>query len=161
MADEEIEGGILHDSQNELITEYGWYHQDFGYWQTLSYPSVETLMSYPEGTIMVPLKPGPYYEWVNGEWVNNPPPPLTPEEIRAAMPVLGRLDFKTRFKNNGMGLAKITAYFASIEGDESHWEDMQNYYAETPTFARLAPFVLELAEFSLKTPEQIDAIWTA
>lgn len=87
--------------------------------------------------------------------------PPTTEEIRAAMPTLQRLDFKTRFKNAGMGLAKITAYFVSIEGDESHWEDMQNYYAETPTFTRLSVFVVELAAFSLKTPEQIDAIWTA
>jgi hypothetical protein len=87
--------------------------------------------------------------------------PPTIEEIRANMAPLQRLDFKTRFKNAGMGLAKITAYFTSIEGDESHWEDMQNYYAETPTFARLAPFVVELAAFSLKTPEEIDTIWTA
>lgn len=90
-----------------------------------------------------------------------PPEPPTLEEIRAAMPPLQRLDFKNRFKAAGMNLAKINAYFASIEGDESHWEDMQNYYAETLTFTRLSVFVVELAQFSAKTPEQIDAIWMA
>jgi hypothetical protein len=90
-----------------------------------------------------------------------PPPEPTIEEIRAAMPALQRLDFKTRFKNAGMGLTKVNAYLTSIEADESHWEDMYNYWNETLTFTRLSAFVVELAVFSAKTPEQIDVIWTA
>lgn len=55
--------------------EYGFYHPDRGYWQTISEPPQHILDSYPHGTQQVPLKPGKYYEWQNGEWVYNPPNP--------------------------------------------------------------------------------------
>jgi hypothetical protein len=37
------------------VMEKGFYHDDMGYWQTNSTPNEETLASYPEGTVEVPL----------------------------------------------------------------------------------------------------------
>jgi hypothetical protein len=42
-----------------------------------------SLSDYPAGTIEVPLKPGEHYEWDGSQWVELPPPPPTPEEIRS------------------------------------------------------------------------------
>jgi hypothetical protein len=49
--------------------EQGFYHPDRGYWQAISTPSEEVLDSYPEGTIQVPLRPGPEYTWNGSEWI--------------------------------------------------------------------------------------------
>lgn len=51
------------------MSEHGFYHNELGYWQTLSEPTEEILNSYPEGTIEVPLKPDWDYEWDGEEWV--------------------------------------------------------------------------------------------
>jgi len=57
--------------------EKGFYHPDFGYWQTNTIPTEEQLADHPEGTIEVPLKPGDGYEWDEntGKWVFSPPAP--------------------------------------------------------------------------------------
>lgn len=49
--------------------EYGYYHPEHGYWQTITKPTKEFLNSYPSGTINVPLKPGPGYEYDGVRWV--------------------------------------------------------------------------------------------
>lgn len=49
--------------------EYGYYHPEAGYWQTITQPTQDTLDSYPEGTVNVPLKPGKGYEYNGTEWV--------------------------------------------------------------------------------------------
>ena len=48
--------------------EVGFYHIDFGYWQAISAPSEDVLNSYPSGTIQVPLRPSPDYEWDGYKW---------------------------------------------------------------------------------------------
>jgi hypothetical protein len=102
------------------------------------------------------------------EWLSdNPDFPIAPyvpptiEQVRENMSDLGRLDFKSKFKAAGMNAAKINAYLASLDGNESHQEDMQMYYDETPSFSRVSLFVTELSAFSGKTPAQIDTIWAA
>lgn len=55
--------------------EYGFYNPERSYWQTTGEPPNHILDGYPEGTIEVPLKPGPHHEWVNGAWVECPTPP--------------------------------------------------------------------------------------
>ena len=49
--------------------EKGFFHVNRGYWQTTDEPSEEVLATYPEGTIEVPIKPGPFHEWNGSEWV--------------------------------------------------------------------------------------------
>ena len=83
----------------------------------------------------------------------------TADEIRAAMPSLSRVAFRTAFKNNGMTTAKINDAIEAIT-DESLQEDFQIIWEDAQTFGRLDPFVLMVAEFAGKTPEDIDTIWT-
>jgi hypothetical protein len=89
-----------------------------------------------------------------------PPPPPTPDELRALMPPLSRLTFRNKFKAAGMTTAVISSAIASIE-DESVQEDMQIAWEDTQSFGRLEPFVIMVATFAGKTPAQIDTIWTA
>jgi hypothetical protein len=50
--------------------EKGFYHKDFGYWQTVGgEPSDEIKKSYPEGTIEVPPMPGRGYKFNGTEWI--------------------------------------------------------------------------------------------
>lgn len=62
------------DNFSAAYQEYGWYHPDRGYWQTITWPPQWILDTYPEGTIQIPLKPGQDYEWIDGEWVYMGPP---------------------------------------------------------------------------------------
>ncbi len=71
--------------------EIGFFHPELGYWQAISEPSDETLASYPEGTVLVPLKPGGYFEWVNNEWVAAPQASEAPSEDDARIAKLEAL----------------------------------------------------------------------
>lgn len=61
--------------------EKGFYHPSIGYWQTVVEPSEETLKSFPKGTISVPLKPGPGYNFNGTEWI--PPTQQWLDETKA------------------------------------------------------------------------------
>lgn len=65
------------------MTETGFYHPDRGYWQTVSQPSDDVLASYPEGTVEVPLKPGPWHAWNSTAWVDQGAPTPTPADVDA------------------------------------------------------------------------------
>lgn len=83
--------------------EHGFFHPDRGYWQTNSGIPAQILATYPEGTIEVPLKPGPDYEW-QGEWVYVEPDPAaalaaerasmvcSPAQMRLALLAAGQLE---------------------------------------------------------------------
>lgn len=86
--------------------------------------------------------------------------PPTSEEIRASMSPLTRVAFRTAFKNAGMTTAVIAAAIFSVE-DESEQEDLQIAWEDSVSFQRLDPLVLLIADRTGKTPQQIDAIWTA
>ena len=49
--------------------EKGFYHPSVGYWQTTNTPSPEILATYPQGTVEVPLLPGPGYTFNGTQWV--------------------------------------------------------------------------------------------
>lgn len=53
--------------------EHGFYHQQTGYWQTVSDVPEEIFATYPPGTIEVPLKPGADYQWLDNKWEYVPP----------------------------------------------------------------------------------------
>ena len=66
--------------------EHGFYHPSRGYWQTTNQPSQEVMDTYPDGTVEVPLKPGPGYEWGGTEWAADPDYPAKQlEEERMRM----------------------------------------------------------------------------
>lgn len=67
--------------------EYGFYHPEFGYWQTNSEPSADIVASYPDGTIEVPLKPSALHSFDGVQWV-----PPTAEQLTAEMAKKVRAD---------------------------------------------------------------------
>lgn len=58
--------------------EQGFFHPQFGYWQTVCEPEPHILEAYPLGTIQVPLKPGEGHTWDGVQW--QPPVQLPPAE---------------------------------------------------------------------------------
>lgn len=63
--------------------EMGFWHPDIGYWQTITAVNSNIIQSYPEGTIEVPIRPGPNYDWNGTEWVISTRPLYTNEQIKA------------------------------------------------------------------------------
>lgn len=56
-----------------MASEFGFYHPDRGYWQSVGGEADQLLQSDPDGTVNVPLKPGPDYEWSSEEWIHVSP----------------------------------------------------------------------------------------
>lgn len=66
--------------------ELGFWHPDVGYWQTITAVNSKVIEAYPEGTVNVPLIPGPNFQWNGSEWVNiEPTVPVYSEEEKRAM----------------------------------------------------------------------------
>tara|TARA_R110000764_G_scaffold210375_1_gene296306 strand:+ start:2136 stop:2486 length:351 start_codon:yes stop_codon:yes gene_type:complete len=53
--------------------EYGYFHQDRGYWQATNKPSQNVLAGYPAGTVEIPLRPVGDFKWDGSDWVEQPP----------------------------------------------------------------------------------------
>lgn len=69
------------------MQEFGFYHPDRGYWQTIGRPSKEILKTYPEGFVEVELKPSRFHEFDGSAWKKVPNTEIIrqlAEEIRAA-----------------------------------------------------------------------------
>lgn len=65
--------------------EFGFYHPDRGYWQTVGGNLDELLAGYPEGTLNVPLPPSVNHEWRDGEWVYVEPEPLRQTVLKSTV----------------------------------------------------------------------------
>ena len=50
------------------MQEHGYFHDERGYWQTLTAVSPEILATYPDGTIEISLKPNANCEWDGSKW---------------------------------------------------------------------------------------------
>lgn len=137
--------------------ECGFFHPYLGYWQTIGIPSQEILDTYPVGTIEVSLKPGQYYEWENGAWVERMPV-LTDAEMRALTPPLTARQFRLGLLNAGISQTQVTAAIdamaVGVEKDKARieWE-----YATT--FNRMHPLVATIGTTLGLTDEQIDGMW--
>ena len=51
------------------LMERGFYHAVLGYWQAIG-DVLADILSYPAGTVEVPLKPGADVQWKDGVWVH-------------------------------------------------------------------------------------------
>ncbi|MBO6511010.1 MAG: hypothetical protein JJ979_21425 [Roseibium sp.] len=157
--------------------EIGFYHPDRGYWQASGRDPREAILryehipsedgspatkkavyiadEYPSGTIEVPLKPGPHYEWVGGKWVYAPP---SAEEVRAQMGHLLAEEFRLALLEKGWTRVEVEAAISRIADDrqreraEIKWEYGTIYY-------RTDEFIKTLFEMLVITPEEADAIW--
>lgn len=140
--------------------EKGFFHSDRGYWQTIGEPTPDILDSYPEGTIEVPLKPGPYYDWQNGEWVHVPPPEPTPEELRAQLPPLTPRQFRDALIDHDIMPDDVTAAINQIADVKDRAKALNAW--EYPTqFVRTEPLIEQIGAIFSLTPEDIDDMWQA
>lgn len=141
------------------MAEHGFYHPQCGYWQTIETPSQAFLDGYPAGTVEVPLKPGADYEWIGTEWVHNPPPDPTPEELRAAMPALTARQFRLGLLQGGHAPTAVEAQIALIaDPDEKAAAEIEWEYATK--FERLHPLVISISAALGLSATEVDALWT-
>ncbi|MCG7628982.1 DUF4376 domain-containing protein [Epibacterium sp. MM17-32] len=113
--------------------EKGFFHPDQGYWQTNGDPPDWILANYPEGTIEVPVKPGPDHEWDGNQWVHTPSP-VHPSEVNAE---------RDRRTLEGASF-EITNYGSiRIQGDET----TQKFLEARGTAAKLSLLAGEDLEF--------------
>lgn len=141
------------------IPEYGFFHPELGYWQSVGGVLDELMAKAPEGTVQVPIKPGADHEWDanSGEWVYAPPEPVDPLT----------LTLTKRQVNAALILAGHTDPDAFVEGaidtiaDPTQKALALNDWRFAPYFQRSHPLLNDedvLAAASL-TPEQVDGLW--
>ena len=133
--------------------EHGFFHASRGYWQTTDMPDAETMAAYPSGTVEVPLKPGPWYDWTGAAWVPVTPPSALAEE-RAAMKV-SRLQARVAMRAAGI-FAAVEAAIMSSEND-----DMIDAWNTAVEFRRFSPMILALAGQIGLTDTQLDDLFRA
>jgi hypothetical protein len=98
-----------------IMTQKGFLHPEFGYFQTMTEPSAATLATYAEGTIEVPLRPSPYAEWVNGAWVDHPAPPPPRDQQEAARQAAYTAEADPLFFKTQRGEATEAQWLAKID----------------------------------------------
>lgn len=140
------------------MIEHGFYHPERGYWQTVSEPNAETLASYPEGTISVPLQPSADYEWLDGAWVHVPPARPTPDEVRAQLPAITRRQLRLTLVRNGITLGAVSAMIEAMP-DGLPKEEARIEWADATTFDRLHPTLILIGEGLGMTADQVDMLW--
>lgn len=125
--------------------ETGYFHPDLGYWETVG--SSGRLEQYPDGTAVVPLRPSPNHQWLDGEWqavpvevsTNPRDYPLKRWQFKAMVDYLteteviasGAIDAAIDQIPDAMERARVRA----------RCRDSDRYDFADPLFAQLAPAV--------------------
>lgn len=148
------------------MMEHGFFHPERGYWQAIA-GSVEELMpSYPGGTINVPIKPGPHYEWSGGEWVDVGP------AVEPVPQAVSRRQFYqglavAQFITNQEALdairmvslpAAIQAMVDGMEDEDAKFEASSLLYG-AGEFRRDHPLVMVFAAVQEMSEEDVDDFW--
>jgi len=137
------------------MSDFGFYHPERGYWQTISEPDTTTLAGYPEGTINVPLQPGADYDWRDGAWVHVPPDPAEAQAAeRAGMqcsPLQGRL---------ALGEAEWSRVEAMLASPDTPWA-MRQVITSASVWQRQAPMIDEMAWLMGYDDGQVDTLFRA
>ncbi|KAA3452732.1 hypothetical protein C7I87_00705 [Mesorhizobium sp. SARCC-RB16n] len=131
------------------MTETGFYHPVRGYWQTNGGDPSKLLAQYPEGTVVVPLKPGADYEWSGDIWTYSPP---STEALREAMPQITPRQLRLTLLSLGIHEADVDMKLVSDPTGMVEWK-----YATY--FKRTHPLVDGLGALFSITAEQIDSLW--
>lgn len=139
--------------------EHGFYHPERGYWQTNSDVPQSILDTYPDGTVEVPLRPGPDYEWTGSDWAHVPPDPteaLTQWRETTTAPFADFLvalfdaDWITEAEfNDWLSRNALPADVQSlIDGLSNSGERVRarRYALGAQVFERLHPLLLQIAE---------------
>ena len=126
--------------------EHGYFHPSLGYWQTTSDPSEDVIAGFPEGTVEVPLKPGPDHQWTGDAWVHiTPGPPPVPQAV-------SRFQARAALKIAGL-LSKIEEQVAQAD------PIVQIAWTDAVEFRRNSPTIAELAKAVGLTEDQIDELF--
>lgn len=120
--------------------EYGFYHPLRGYWQSNDRPDAETLASYPEGTVEVPLKPGADYEWDGEAWVHVSPDPAEALEAERAEMVCSSLQVRLAI-------------------GESEWKEVEDFLLDSSTPWAMRQAIQSAAEFQRRSQMTDELAW--
>jgi hypothetical protein len=131
------------------MTELGFYHPDRGYWQTNGGDANKLLLTYPIGTITVPVKPGEDFVWDGSIWTYTPP---SPESVRASMVELTPRQLRLALLSINIAEADVDFKLVSDPAGMIEWK-----YATY--FKRTHPLVESLGALFSITAEQIDSLW--
>lgn len=93
----------------------------------------------------------------NPDFPIGPYVPPTVEEMRESA-FLSRREFRSAALAAGISTTVINSYLAAI-ADPVTQDERTIYWEEASLLMRLDPFVIELAAFAGKTPEQMDTIF--
>lgn len=152
------------------MKEYGFYHEERGYWQTLAKPSEDELSAYPAGTIEVPLKPGDDYVWMDNAWgyvAPEPEPELVPGEISrrqffqqlAVMGIISNAEALSALQAGAIP-APLQIIIDQLPTDDDKF-NAQMLVVGATTFNRLHP-LSETVRIALSwTEQQKDDFWIA
>lgn len=135
------------------MTEIGFYHASWGYWQTIGEPSDEIIDTYPEGTIVCDLKPGPDYVLIDGEWSY-----VEPEPIPVPLEPVTRRQLRLTLVRNGIAVSAVEALIAGLP-DSLQKEEAQIEWADAQTFERNHPTLLLIASALDLAPARVDEMW--
>lgn len=86
------------------------------------------------------------------------PDPLTPEQIRAAMPTLSPVQFRKMLRGQDITAAMVEAAIAGIADDDLR-ADAADAWEYATFFERLNPLIELIGAALGLTPEQIDTAW--
>lgn len=100
------------------MSNLGFYHPSRGYWEAFGAMTVEELLlTYPQGTVNIPLKPGEDFEWSGSQWVAVAPPTIVPTIDDVARERERRLAFGFHYNfNDARGIHLIGTTDADMKG---------------------------------------------
>lgn len=134
--------------------EHGFYHPERGYWQMTGDVSQHILDGYPEGTVEVPLKPGPHHDWDGSKWVHAPPDPADILAAERAGMVVSRFQAKAAL----MGAGLLTPVEAAIAQSDAL---TQLAWAEAVELRRTSPMIAAVAQAIGLSDTDVDDLFRA
>ena len=129
--------------------EHAFFHPSSGrVWIAIETPSAEILATYPEGTVEIPLPPGPDHQWSGEAWVHVPPPPA-PDPVPSPV---SALQARLALKRAGLLPAVEAAVMAADD-------EVQMAWAHAIEWNRNSPTILTLADALGLTSAQVDGLF--
>lgn len=152
--------------------EQGFYHPARGYWQAIDVIDADHLaklmLTYPEGTVQVPVKPGVDYEWQDDEWVYVEPPPVplpVPQEISRRQLYQGLAVAEKITKNEAIAAiasgtipSAIQTILDNMEDEDAKFEATMLLIGATE-FNRNHPLVMIFAISQEMSEQDVDNFW--
>lgn len=148
------------------MAEHGFFNAADGYWQTLTDPSEETLAAYPEGTVEIPLKPGPDNAWDGAQWVATlvvvpVPETISDRQFYQQLAVYGLITQQEALAAVMTGALPATfeTFIGQLPADQQFPARMS--LSGATEFRRDHPLVAAFGAMQGMTSGQVDDLWRA